>query len=327
MCKETGKNRNEANKSMINRRVIKKKIISGGAVIFSAICLLTGCIGKKNSKTSEYFICYMNTEETSMVKEPYELEGKTTKNQITAMLEKLQEDSNSDDYKSVFQNAVKIEDWKFADSKLSIYFNAAYQNMTMEQEVLFRAALVQSLGQIEDVDYVRFFVGGEPLINTEGQEVGYMSPEDFVQNIGSSLHTYQMGKFKLYFANKKGTNLVSETVNVRYNSNMSREKVVMEQLLKGPSQNNMNIVIPEETKVLGISVKDGICYVNLDEGFLPSEYTGDPKLIIYSIVDSIVANDIAERVQISVNGDTNIRYMDTVDLSRPLEADENLIQN
>lgn len=312
MCKKTEKN---------------KRLISGGAVLLSVMCLLTGCVGKKSSKASGTYICYMNTEETSVVEEPYDLEGKTTKKQIAAMLEKLQEESDSDDYKSVFLGAVKIEDWKFADSKLSIYFNAAYQNMTMEQEVLFRAALVQSLGQIEDVDYVSFFVAGEPLVNTEGQEVGYMSPEDFVQNIGSSLHTYQMGKFTLYFANKKGTDLVSETVNVRYNSNMSREKVVMEQLMKGPSQSNMNTVIPEDTKVLGMSVKDGICYVNLDEGFLPSEYTGDPKLIIYSIVDSIVANDIADRVQISVNGDTNVRYMDTVDLSKPLEADENLIQN
>lgn len=312
MCKKTEKN---------------KRLVSGGAVLLSVMCLLTGCVGKKSSKSSDYFICYMNAEETSVVEEPYDLEGKTTKKQIAAMLEKLQEESDSDDYKSVFLGAVKIEDWKFADSKLSVYFNAAYQNMTMEQEVLFRVALVQSLGQIEDVDYIRFFVAGEPLVNTEGQEVGYMSPEDFVQNIGSSLHTYQMGKFTLYFANKKGTDLVSETVNVRYNSNMSREKVVMEQLMKGPSQSNMNTVIPEETKVLGMSVKDGICYVNLDEGFLPSEYTGDPKLIIYSIVDSIVANDIADRVQISVNGDTNVRYMDTVDLSKPLEADENLIPN
>lgn len=319
---ENGKNRNMKQKNVMNKRIIRD-----GIIFLSAMCLMTGCVGKKSSEVSGTYICYMNTEETSVVEEPYELEGKTTKKQIAAMLKKLQEESDSDDYKSVFQSAVKIEDWKFADSKLNIYFNSAYQNMTMEQEVLFRAALVQSLGQIEDVDYIRFFVNSESLMNAEGQEVGYMSPDDFVQNIGSSLHTYQMGKFTLYFANRKGTELVSTNVSVRYNSNMSREKVVMEQLMKGPAQSNLVTVIPQETKVLGISVKDGICYVNLDEGFLPSEYTGDPKLIIYSIVDSIVANGIADRVQISVNGDTNVRYMDTVDLSKPLEADEYLVQN
>lgn len=319
---ENGKNRNMKQKNVMNKRIIRD-----GIIFLSAMCLMTGCVGKKSSEVSGTYICYMNTEETSVVEEPYELEGKTTKKQIAAMLEKLQEKSGSDDYKSVFQSAVKIEDWKFADSKLNIYFNSAYQNMTMEQEVLFRAALVQSLGQIEDVDYIRFFVNGESLMNAEEQEVGYMSPDDFVQNIGSSLHTYQMGKFTLYFANRKGTELISTNVSVRYNSNMSREKVVMEQLMKGPAQSNLVTVIPQETKVLGISVKDGICYVNLDEGFFPSEYTGDPKLIIYSIVDSIVANGIADRVQISVNGDTNVRYMDTVDLSKPLEADEYLVQN
>ena len=309
MRKKTGKNR-----------------AGRGICLAVILCLLSGCAGKKDPGASKYSICYMNAEETSVVEEPYALSDGTTKEQIAAILKKLQEESDSEDYKSVFQGAVKIENWEFADSKLRIYFNSAYQDMTMGQEVLFRAALVRSLGQIENVDYVRFYVDGEPLVNTEGQEVGYMSPEDFVQNTGSSLHNYQMGKFRLYFANQKGTELVSESVNVRYNSNMSREKVVMEQLLKGPTQDNTTAVIPRETKVLGISVKDGICYVNLDEGFLPSEYTGDPKLIIYSIVDSIVANDIADRVQISVNGDTNIRYMDTIDLGRPLEADEDLIQ-
>lgn len=301
-----------------------KKVMIIVGVLIVVLCLLTGCVKRRNSRVSEYYICYMNAEETSIVEQPYELAGKTTKEKIQNMLDSLQNESGSDDYKSIFAGGVKVDRWSLTDSKLSIYFNSAYQNMTMEQEVLLRASVVRSLGQIEDVDYVRFYVDGQPLVNVEGQEVGYMSPDDFVQNIGSTLHSYQMGEFTLYFANKKGTALVSEHVSVRYNSNMSREKVVMEQLLKGPNQDDMTAVIPEETKVLGISVKDGICYVNLDEGFLPSEYTGDPKLIIYSIVDSMIANDVAEHVQISINGDTNIRYMDTVDLSKPLGADDNL---
>ena len=48
-----------------------------------------------------------------------------------------------------------------------------------------------------------------------------------MENTGSSLHSYQVEKFRLYFSNAKGDRLGSETVKVRYNSNTSREKVIV----------------------------------------------------------------------------------------------------
>lgn len=38
----------------------------------------------------------------------------------------------------------------------------------------------------------------------------------------------EVEKFRLYFSNAKGDRLGSETVKVRYNSNTSREKVIVE---------------------------------------------------------------------------------------------------
>ena len=62
---------------------------------------------------------------------------------------------------------------------------------------------MRGLGQIAGVTGVEFLVAGEPLKDRGGEPVGAMRPEDFIQNIGSSLHSYQMGDLTLYFANER----------------------------------------------------------------------------------------------------------------------------
>lgn len=118
---------------------------------------------------------------------------------------------------------------------MDLTFNEKYTSLDAAEEVLLRAAVVKHLVQISGIDYVSFYIGEEPLMAADNTPVGLMSNEDFIQNVGSSLHSYQSTSLTLYFANKDGDKLVKETVNnVRYNSNISMERLVIEQLLKGP---------------------------------------------------------------------------------------------
>ena len=100
----------------------------------------------------------------------------------------------------------------------------------------------------------------------------------------------------------------------------------MEQLIKGPSSDKGKPVIPPETKVLGVSLKDSICYVNLDEGFLNNAYVLNPRLTVYSIVNSVIDGGNSSRVQISINGESDIKYMDSIDLSKPLSRDLDIVE-
>ena len=84
--------------------------------------------------------------------------------------------------------------------------------------------------------------------------------------------------------------------------------------------------MPPETKLLGVTVKDGICYVNFDEGFQIAGYTINPELSIYSIVNSILENSSASQVQISINGKTDVMFQNTVDLSKPLTANKEFVE-
>ena len=304
----------------------KKKSFSIVVCICICLSLVTGC--KKETKKEEKgtFVCYVNTEGTDLIKEEYEIRGDSAKKAVKDLLNAMQNVPESIEYKSVFPANVKIKNWSLTDEKLNLYFNTSYQEMKSEEELLLRAAVVQTMVQIPEVKKVGFWIEEQELKDNLGNSIGYMRAEDFVQNTGSSIHSYSLGKIALYFPNEKSDKLIRQEVSVRYNSNMSIEKLIIEQLIKGPSSQNMKAVIPPETKVLGVSIKDGICYVNLDAGFLDTSYVENPKLTIYSIVNSMVAGGNASMVQISVNGETDIQYMDSVDLSRPLTADWTLTE-
>ena len=193
-------------------------------------------------------------------------------------------------------------------------------------ELLFRASLVQSLIQIDGVDSVKLYIGGDPLCDANGNEIGAMNDEYFVQNIGSTLHTYQSVDLELYFANSEGDKLVTETEHVRYNSNTLKEKLIVEELMKGPFAETYKKVIPMDTVLLGVSVKDDVCYVNFDNGFLNMTDI-QPEVTIYSIVNSIIRGGSASKVQILVNGDSNLKYQDQVDLSQPLTEREDIVED
>ena len=50
-----------------------------------------------------------------------------------------------------------------------------------------------------------------------------------------------------------------------------------------------------------------------------------PELTVYSIVNSLIEGTEATQVQITINGESNAEYMDTVDLSQPLSENRDLL--
>lgn len=289
------------------------------------ILFLVGCERGSAPEEKSNYIYYVNADSTGLVKEEYQIPDTGTDEQIKQMLYELQKDTDTIDYKSAYPEKVRIQSWKLKDTDLEIDFSKSYADMDASTEVLLRAATVQSLVQIKKVDYVKFTIDGEELKDREGKEVGYMNRDVFVTNTGSSLHTYQDGNIRLFFANAAGDGLVEEDISVRYNSNMSIEKLIVEQLIKGPFMDDSRPVISPHTKILGLSVKEGICYVNFDEEFLNTKYDVSPQVTVYAIVNSIAEAGGASQVQILVNGEKNITYKDRISLAKPFSRNLEMI--
>ena len=80
--------------------------------------------------------------------------------------------------KSVFPKEVKVESFEIKDNCLELHFNKAYEKMKKSREVLCRAAVVQTLVQVDGIDFVSFYVGDDVLKDREGIPIGLMSADD-----------------------------------------------------------------------------------------------------------------------------------------------------
>lgn len=318
---------------------MKKKISVILCLMLSVI--LSGCVAGKDVKSTGRYIYYVNNDGNGLEKEEYvgnsdaDASKKEENIEINENMEEIVEDilkqmkASPDDItlKSAIPKEVQVTEFHIKDQQIELHFNEEYLKMKKSTEVLCRAAIVQTLVQVDGIDYVAFYIGNEALRDRKGNLVGLMSGEDFVQNAGHSLNSYQTADLTLYFADQAGTGLVSEKIsNIRYNSNMSIERLVVEQLMKGPSSKEAGPTIPKETKLLGVSVKDGVCYVNFDSSFLTGGYNLKPEVTIYSIVDSIIENGSVSMVQILIDGVSDAVYKGSVKLERPLEWSAELLE-
>lgn len=287
---------------------------------------MAGCRKQQQVDESGYRIWYINQDETCLKYENKELQSKNEEGLLREMMEVMRETPTDDELKPVIPEDVELLDFDFEHNQLYLDFSPEYKKMPKVYEVLCRAAIVRTLGQIDGVEYVDFQVNKEPLTDLEGKEIGLMNEDQFIENAGEEINAYKTADLTLYFANKAGDKLVGQRVAMEYNSNISLEKLIVEQLIAGPPFEGAYPTIPSETKLLNISIKDNICYVNLDEGFLGTGYNVIESIPVYSIVNSLIENTDAQKVQISINGETNRMFRESINFDTIFEKNEGLIE-
>ena len=293
------------------------------------ICIMlvfTACSGQTDVGDGESYIYCLNTDRTGLVKISYEIDQDDTLEAAESVLEELKKPAEEIEYTAAIPDNVEVNGCSLKGSILSVDFDSAYLQIGKLEEKLVRAAVVQSLLRIEGIDGIMFTVDSEPLRDSDGNIIGLMNKDDFVENTGSSPSSYQTDTLHLYFANKAGDGLVEQEMDVRYSSNVSKEKLIVEKLIQGPSGTEAYPTINPNTNLLSVTTKDGICYVNFDSTFLTAAYDVYPEITVYSIVNSLVEGTDAVRVQITINGETNASYMETVDLSQPLQEDMDWVE-
>ncbi len=278
------------------------------------LLLLTGCSADEAATDSQYHAYYINKEKTRIVETPYEIKATNTDEMIAEIIGLFSLDANNVEYRKLLIGEVGINDYAFDGKQLSLYFNDKYASLEVTEEILCRAAMVRSLMQIPEVTCVSFYVGDSPLTDSRGNVVGLMTNESFVENPGEQINALQTANITLYFSNESGSELVKTTKEVQYSSNISMDKLVMEHLLMGTKEDGMKTAIPSGTKLVSVTTTNGICYVNLDEGFMNQQYEIQEPIVIYSIVNSLTELPTVNKVQISVNGDTSGVYRDSYEL-------------
>ncbi len=302
---------------------MKKKCI---AVMLLLVMLLSLMIGCGSQREKEYQVYYLNSDVTRIVPQEVSLTNTSGTEQMEELMAYLQTQPKDAGFMQALPSNVKILGISVTSYQITVDFSEEYYEMKPEEEILTRAAIAKTLLSNTEYSYVAITVESKPLLNANGLTVGAMSLDSFVENPGKQINSSQKTTLTLYFSDKQGTKLVPETREVHYSSNISLEKLVMEQLMEGPRESGLQETIPSGTKLITVTVVDGICYVNLDEMFLNQNQEITEQVVLYSIVNSLTELSTVNKVQLSINGDTSGKCRYSYPLSTMYEADMGLVE-
>lgn len=280
-----------------------------------AVFGLTSCKKEERNPNEKAYTVYMlNREQNKLIPFEYFSDTEDASQLLMELLDVMAKSSEDASYMEVIKDFM-ITAYSIKDNVIHIAVNRNYKDLPATTEVLTRAAIVRTLCQIDGIDYVMMKLGDEELKNRDGSIVGPMDERQFLDNAGNEINTYEKVDLVLYFASKDGTQLIKTIRPVEYSSNISIEKLLMEKLIGGPLKDSLYETINPNTKIENITVKDGICYVNLSKEFLQQHGNVTPEVAIYSIVNTLVELESVNKVQISIQGDTDILFREKLELS------------
>lgn len=276
-------------------------------ILVFLFCLLGMCAcGKEEIDEDKIFpVYYVSNSETKVEMHEHIMQATNPEEQLDEVIRCLSTMPEKLGYKAPLAMGFQVLSVDLEDGKLSLDVDASYLKLQPTTEVLVRAAIVRTLTQIEGINYVGIMVEGNQLFDNAGELVSWMNADTFINNDGNDINTYELVKVKLYFANETGDKLIAANREKHYSTNTPLERLVVEELIAGPSGQIQGLYpsVNPATKIINVMTKDGVCYVNLDSGFLTVVNNVSTEVSVYAIVNSLVELSNINKVQILINGE------------------------
>lgn len=305
----------------------RRVLLLFGLMLVLAV-LPTGCSSEEKQGTA-VDISYLNKRETKLVTETHYLESIDTKDMIVEVLKLLCAVPDNKELKATLTSGINIITYSYDGEQVIVSLGEKYKELSRTTEVLTRAALVRSLTNIPGVNYVMITVNGEALTDLSGNAIGIMTADMFVDNAGTQVEAVESRvNLRLYFANETGDGLIAVNRELTHNadvSNVPMEKLVVEQLISGPANGETFPTISPDTKLVNITVKDGVCYLTFNSAMLTAVNNVTTDVTIFSIVNSLVELSNINKVQISIEGNKDGKFRDKYEASTVFERNLSLV--
>lgn len=298
------------------------------ALCFLVFCL-SGCSSQKENtaETKAYTVYYTNLTGTRLEGRSYTPQADRFDGILSELLKQF-ETAPVPEVASAMPSGVSINGYTMGVADLQVDFNAAYLSITNVQEVLLRAGLVKTLVQLPGVTKVMFTVDGQPLTDSDGREVQAMDEDTFIDSQGNGINSYHYTTLELYFSNAAGDKVVKEMRNVFYSSNLITEKIIVEQIIRGPVNARLLPVADPSVAVRSVKISKDICIVDLDEKFntIPANNAAQPETCLYAFVNAICDACEVKGVRFKINGESDVRFRGQVNLDQVFERNAEVIE-
>ena len=273
------------------------------------LCLFLSACGRKGADKSGIRIYYLNKADHALQEQNYTPEADDRERIIEELVAKLCVQPKEMTLRA------PVTDFRLLTSEtrgsiVTLNFSPEYYDLSAVEEVLTRTAIVNTMCSFSEIDGVYFLVDGEKFHDADGEEPGIMEPDQFIYNSYTEMRNYERVRIHLYFANEAGNRLVDAYRTVVYNSNMPLV------IIDGVS----------EAKVINVTTRDKICYVNLSSAFQTGHPDVQAQTALYSIVNSLCELPSIDAVQISVEGQPDTVFMESISLAGNFRMNEDIVE-
>lgn len=313
---------------------MKNKIIF---LLFFVCLLLTAC-GKNEPEVettrelgiNEIYIYYTTLDRMDLYPVPFMVKGSDElETVVKKMMKQLQTPDDKERYLSGFPEEISYKEFRHGERKgnIELYFDLTYDTIDAEDLLFFKACVVKSLLNLEDVNSVTMYLTDVSNPDEETATVSEMFDYDsFDLAFGDENGYAQKGTITVYFANESGDTLKEYRKVLEITNNTSLPRLVMDTLIEGPSGEGYTATIPEQTKIQNISIKDGICYVDLSDEFYDAGNPLKNDIIVYSVVNSLVELPNVSKVQFLKNGEKQALFRGSMPFDGIFERNLDLIE-
>ena len=289
--------------------------------------MLSACsLQEPVSSEPEFFLYYLNDEQNRLETVPYTPASSETIGMIDELIARQGSGSADGKLYSLLPKEVAITGSVLDGTTLILDFSPTYHKMLIGREALVRGGIVREFLQVDGVDRIMFTVDEEPLTDSNGNEIGAMTTDSFVENAARTINAYQSASMTLYFTDPAGKSLIPETRKVYYISSEPLERAVVDELLRGPRMTGSSPVFGSDFTVLSVITQDETCYVNLNSSSSTISAAPDVReeVQIYALVNSLTDTCGVKQVQITLDGESDRMFRKEVSLSEPFTKNEAL---
>lgn len=275
-----------------------------------------------------YSIYYINEEETKLTPVSYRLESTTEEGFVEEMLRILAEQPEQKGLKPIIAPPVSLLRYEYnRDSKtISLYLDETFDSLPDTTRILITAALVKSLSQFSGIlDYVSICVGDQWMADADGNPL-LMKNEDYVVALSGSNKMLIEATVNLYFASTSGTKLRSMSMPLKFDAGSTPAAAALDALIRGPVTGEYLPVLSPNTHVNTIYIKDGLCQIDFNRGFLEKVGEQDFSLNVYSVVNTLAALDEINQVSITIDGATVSEAPDGISLENPFWPNDTYVE-
>lgn len=314
---------------------MKRKISSLGTCLIAVVFLLTGCdqmktVGNKQQQQIYFFDQTRNELIAEAIGE--ELNSLSSpKDKVEYVISRLVE--NKSIQLAPLQNSTPIPYLKTNlgdnledDPTVKFHFTTEYNALTPVEKIGMRASIVYSLAALDFISGVDFYIEDAPLMTATGKTVGSIYPSQIKMEVLDPNPATTPYTLSLYYLGADGK-LEKEVRGVVVSDSASVEKLLVEEMIKGPSVDGLVATMPKDTKINEVKVANGTCYIDLSfdiksKFFITNEQREN---MIYSLVNSLTELPQIKKVVVYLDGQSGIAFTDQIDFGDTLERSEKYI--